>query len=38
MPTNRGLSKTGLIRALAARLDISLKESGALRLPACPVG
>ena len=30
MPTNRGLSKTGLIRALAARLDISLKESGAL--------
>ena len=30
MPTNRGLSKTGLIRVLAARLDINLKESGAL--------
>ena len=30
MPTNRGLSKTGLIRALTARLDISQKESGAL--------
>lgn len=30
MPTNRGLSKTVLIRALTARLDISQKESGAL--------
>ena len=28
MPTNRGLSKTGLIRALTARLDISQKEGG----------
>ena len=30
MPTNRGLSKMGLTRALAARLGISLKESRAL--------
>ena len=29
MPTNRGLSKTGLIRALTARLDLSQKETGA---------
>ena len=29
MPTNRGLSKMGLTRALAARLGISLKESRA---------
>ena len=29
MPTNRGLSKMGLTRSLAARLGISLKESRA---------